>query len=137
MIPFLVQRAEKKHRPERKGIDSIIKFSYMGSSDFEWGALPNSLGVIRKNINTYTYLDVPIEGKVVTVFCPEDKKSLMETYLKELGECKHHLKEGSYFDSYLFGRDNVDTDLWWDLENFVIFWDKDNAFEKEFKKIIN
>lgn len=71
----LIQRGTFETREYKTGIDSILKFDYMGSSEFEWGALPKSLGRIRENIDSYTYLDVPIKDKVITVFCKDSQKS--------------------------------------------------------------
>jgi hypothetical protein len=89
MKTWLLQRAKFSDRDFKKGIDSIVQFDYMGSSEFEWGALPNSLGRIR----AYTYLDVPIGDKVITVFCKESQKTEIKQYLETLAEGKMNTKE--------------------------------------------
>ena len=101
LIPYLVQRASFNEREHKSGIDSILKFDYMGSSEFEWGALPESLVEIRKNINNYTYLDVPIGNKIITVFCDSSQKSKIKQYLSDLVNRKYHLKEFSAFNEYI------------------------------------
>jgi hypothetical protein len=83
MKTTLIQRGKFDNRDYKKGIDSIVRFDYMGSSEFEWGALPESLGKIRDSINDYTYLDVPIKDKVITVFCQDSQKSEVKQYLNE------------------------------------------------------
>lgn len=137
MKTTLIQRAKFENRDYKKGIDSIVHFDYMGSSEFEWGALPESLGKIRDLINDYTYLDVPIKDKVITVFCKDSQKSEVKQYLTELSENKWHLQEYSDFDNYVnpqFMKSR--TDFWWDISNHLMFWRKDNEFESKFKTII-
>ena len=137
MKTTLIQRAKFENRDYKKGIDSIVHFDYMGSSEFEWGALPESLGKIRDSINDYTYLDVPIKDKVITVFCKDSQKSEIKQYLTELSENKWHLQEYSDFDNYInpqFMKSR--TDFWWDISNHLMFWRKDNEFESKFKTII-
>ena len=137
MKTTLIQRAKFENRDFKKGIDSIVHFDYMGSSEFEWGALPESLGKIRDLINDYTYLDVPIKDKVITVFCKDSQKSEVKQYLTELSENKWHLQEYSDFDNYInpqFMKSR--TDFWWDISNHLMFWRKDNEFESKFKTII-
>ena len=110
----------------------------MGSSEFEWGALPKSLGNIRSELNKYIYLDVPMNDKVITVFCKDSQKSNVKLYLTELSENKMRLKEFSAFDSYIkndgYFKDRFD--FWWDIENDLMFWKKNNEFEIKFKTII-
>lgn len=137
MKTTLIQRAKFENRDYKKGIDSIVHFDYMGSSEFEWGALPESLGKIRDLINDYTYLDVPIKDKVITVFCKNSQKSEVKQYLTELSENKWHLQEYSDFDNYInpqFMKSR--TDFWWDISNHLMFWRKNNEFESNFKTII-
>jgi len=138
MKTTLIQRAKFENRDYKKGIDSIVHFDYMGSSEFEWGALPESLGKIRDLINDYTYLDVPIKGKVITVFCKNSQKSDVKQYLTELSENKWYLQEYSDFDNYINPSQNFKsrTDFWWDISNHLMFWRKDNEFESKFKTII-
>jgi len=138
METWLIQRGNFENREHKNGIDSILNFDYMGSSEFEWGALPKSLGNIRSELNEYTYLDVPMQDKVITVFCKDSQKSDIKTYLTELAENKMRLKEFSAFDSYIkndgYFKDRFD--FWWDIENDLMFWKKNNEFETKFKTII-
>lgn len=138
MKTWLIQRGKFEDREHKSGIDSILSFDYMGSSEFEWGALPKSLGNIRSELNEYTYLDVPMQDKVITVFCKDSQKSDIKLYLTELAENKMRLKEFSAFDSYIkndgYFKDRFD--FWWDIENDLMFWKKNNEFEIKFKTII-
>jgi hypothetical protein len=138
MKTTLIQRAKFENRDYKKGIDSIVHFDYMGSSEFEWGALPESLGKIRDLINDYTYLDVLIKDKVITVFCKDSQKSEVKQYLTELSENKWYLQEYSNFDNYINPSQNFksETDFWWDISNHLMFWRKNIKFESNFKTII-
>lgn len=143
METYLVQRAKFAIREDKSGIDSVLKFDYMGASEYEWGALPDSLKRIRKEINTYTYLDVPIGDKVVTVFCKEEQKSEIKQFLQTISEGKMRMKCGSRFDDFIESKPEEkqdkwnDFDFWWDIENDLMWWRKDNDFEVSFKEKIN
>jgi hypothetical protein len=139
METWLIQRGKFKNRENKSGIDSILSFDYMDSAEFEWGALSRSLGNIKKELINYTYLDIPLKDKVITVFCKNTQKSDIKTYLSELAENKMRLKEFSAFDSYVNsdGYFEHKFDFWWDIENDLMFWKKNNEFESKFKTIIS
>lgn len=145
MKTYLVQRAEIKDREEKKGIDSIIALDYMGAAEYEFGAIPDSLKTIRENIPDYTYLDVPINGKIITVFCNSKDKTFIQQYLKDLASGKFYTKNGSYFDQCVnpskFDKEwqikhPLKINFWWDLDNNLMFWVKNNEFELKFKSLI-
>jgi len=135
MEVWLIQRGTVQYREGSKGIDSLVRFDYMGSAEFEWGALPKSLKRIREELNDYTYLDIPIKERVVTVFCKNSQKSEMKQYLTDLAERKFRLKEFAAFNEFVndsgYFKDRFN--FWWDIENDLMFWKKDNEFELKFK----
>jgi hypothetical protein len=139
MKTSLIQRAKFEDRPYRTGIDSIIHLDYMGSTEFETGTVFESLSLIRESLNEYTYLDVPIRSRVVTVFCPDKVKSEVMAYLNDLADYKMRLQEYSDFDTWVKDSEFKNrTDFWWDLTNHLMFWKKNNIFEIKFKlKIVN
>jgi hypothetical protein len=147
MKTYLIQRGtiQDNSHLDKKGIDSIIQFDYMGASEYEWGALPDSLKRLRSRINEYTYLDVPLFGKCISVFCNNEQKAEVMDYLKELANGKMHTKLGSYFDQYAKPTKHdlewqqkhpLKTNFWWDIENDLMFWVKNIEFELKFKTII-
>lgn len=138
MKPYLIQRAKFHYRQDKKGIDTILKFDYMGSSEFEFGALPKSLQRIRDVISEYVYFEINLNGKSITVFCKENKKDFINQYLTDLSLKNFTLKEYSDFDNYIYdgGFFKCNTDFWWDIENDVMFWKKNQDFLNEFEKII-
>lgn len=133
----LIQRARFEDRDYKKGIDSIVHLDYMGSSEFEDGSVQRSLAKIRSSISEYTYMDVPVKDKVITVFCKDSQKPEVKTYLNDLAEDKFSLQEWSDFDTYINkGEIPNRTDFWWDLGNHLMFWKKNVEFEQKFKPII-
>lgn len=136
---LLIQRFKKldKLRDYKKGIDQVLKLAYMGKADFEFGAIPDSLKMIRSKKNEYVYLDVPINDKVITVFCHNSVKSEIKTYLTELKDSKISTTGSSYFNYFIEGNQRFDdTNGWWDLINHIMFWEKDSDFELRFKNRI-
>ncbi len=145
MNTYLIQRGIIENRESEKGIDSIVQFDYMGSSEYEFGALPNSLARIRKDINKYTYLDIPIGNKVISVFCKDSQKSEVNQYLQEIALGRMRMKERSCFDELINPSKHdierqakypLKINFWWDIENDIMFWIKNIDFEKKFKDII-
>lgn len=145
METYLVQRAEIIDRDYKKGIDSIISLDYMGAAEYEFGAIPDSLMAIRANIPDYTYMDIPMNGKVITVFCNVKDRLEVSQYLKDLANRKFYTKNGSYFnqcinpsqhDKEWQAKHPLRINFWWDLENHLMFWVKDNDFEAKFKGLI-
>jgi len=49
LLPTLVQRLKVREfpSPNGKGVDLSFSMDYMGASEFEWGALPNTLRELR------------------------------------------------------------------------------------------
>ena len=137
MEPYLIQRA-KFTESTHQGIASILSFDYMGSAEFEWGALPKSLKRIRENLEQYVYVDIHIKNKVITVLCKESQQFDMKLYLLKLSKGEPRLKEFSAFDSYIndkgYYKDRFD--FWWDIGNHLMFWKKNPVFEEKFKALI-
>jgi hypothetical protein len=82
MTPDLIQRAKFVDNPLKTGLDSILKYDYMGSAEFEFGALFDSLTKhIRPNAKTYVYGNIHFfrpKELSVTYFCPLELQPEME-----------------------------------------------------------
>ena len=142
MRPYLIQRAKFETDTDRIGLDSILAFDYMGSAEFEFGALPKSLKRIRDKISDYTYFQYSFynhPSKVVTVFCKKTQELIIPEILEDLFKDKYRLKE--HCDLYNFVTPTTSyrtSDFWWDIENDYMFWRLDTDFHSQFKKkIIN
>jgi hypothetical protein len=145
MKTYLVQRARIEDRDYKKGIDSIVHLDYMGATEYEWGAVPDSLKRIRADIADYTYMDLPMDGKVITVFCKASVRDGVPDMLDKLasGEMRCHCYTD--FDNFLRpsniqkewqAKRPLRTAFWWDIENDLMWWEKNNEFEKKFKSVI-
>lgn len=139
--PYLIQRAKfiipSEHTKTRKGIDKLLGFDYMGSAEFEFGALPKSLKRIRENRDKYTqfeYSFIKHPEKKVTVLCKKEEKSEVSEYLELLAIDKLRLKERCDLKNFVTGNQrNWDNDFWWDIDNDFMFWKPNPEFELEFK----
>lgn len=135
MNPYLIQRGKFVDREYKTGIDSILQWDYMGSAEFEWGALPKSLKIIRDIKESCELFDVEYKGKMFTVYCHKDHKGEIPTYFEKVET--QHLKEFSGFDKVFVNPFNFSVpDFWWDIENHVMWWQKNPEFEEKFKNQI-
>lgn len=132
--PYLIQRAEIK----RPLVEATERFSnaavldYMGSAEFEFGALPSSLRQLQANVDRISLTVEPRikDGerslRVLHTFTPEEYEEYVG-YLMELRADKRRTKETTRFaEGYEQGKYNK-TDLWWDLDNSTMF-----SFDKIF-----
>jgi hypothetical protein len=136
--PYLIQRC-KINRPlgEYVGlpVSKAVRFDYMGSAEFEFGAIPKSFREIRANFDQYKITRVPsvTETKDVAValrvFHNMSDGEFAE-YTKWLesaraNESNIDTKESVGLDPK--GHYNKDVDFWWDIDNNVMF-----SFDKNF-----
>lgn len=110
-------------------ITKLFTFDYMGSSEFEWGKVPESFSEIYKNISSYISFEMIFKGKsyqewirpakrkklvdfparevVVYVLCHKEFEINVKEYLALLrkgdyGNKEIHLKEGTWFKDRMF-----------------------------------
>lgn len=141
MTPYLIQRAKfSKEKNESTGLDKLLNFEYMGSAEFEWGALPKALDSIRGKISKYVIANITIEDKDITIFVNKDVTPLqLAKYMDDLAYRVSYLKEPSGFDYYIKQKDVGSfvnkPDFWWDIKNDIMFWKKNKDFESEFSEL--
>lgn len=147
--PYLIQRVMRRKSPlnERggtKGIDLHFRFSYMGSSEFEFGTLPNSLSEMRNGHSiVLTPLNLTTEdGECEATFVGRsDEFNLAAfTILADLNGTGS-FKERPLFQAGLYGDGGPDG--WFALQQkrhdydwvpFVIFKDEEDA--KLWKRLV-
>lgn len=132
-IPYLVQRA-KIRNPLVVGTERLshaVNFDYMGSSEFEYGALAKSFRAMEGKELTLRVFDAIAENgiplRVLSLF-QDDRFHEYGQYLLRLRNQQNgkiHLKENSGFDPDFFY--NKNTNFWWDIENHVMW-----SFHKPF-----
>ena len=139
--PYLIQRAEIETplaAPTAR-LSQAVNFDYMGSAEFEFGALPKSFRRIESMADNWkcrivaeiTEEDVPL--RVWSALTDEEFTQYVG-YLKRMRDPKNHgghlrTKEAVRFEhDYNHGKFNK-TNFWWDVDNDVMF-----GFKKEFMK---
>lgn len=134
----LIQRGNirKEFMEEKAGVDKILSFQYMGSSEFEHGAKPQSLARIRANKKGYCYHTIKISGKNITAYLPESKIDSLEKYLTDMASGNFSYQEYTDFDNFVKNPKNCSTDFWWDIKNDLMFWEENPEFESKFKEQI-
>ncbi len=136
---YLIQRGTI-NRPlgEHKGLklSAAVDLDYMGSSEFEFGALPASFASMFIHRDGYKLKKTERITKQVgehqfalRVYHNMEEKDFND-YVEQLVHLRNgtgnlYLKERTYFElgSTFFGK----FDFWWDIENHVIF-----SFDKHF-----
>lgn len=132
---WLIQTGQfKKGITEITGRKSIIDLNYMGSAEFEWGALPDSTRRMLTNIDFYEVFTFPeykdIEENEMMVYAPIMFKEHISSIIHNLveGSLNRDLQEPCYLLSYLNGKNSKfnKVNFWWDIENdFYIFFGED------------
>lgn len=132
---WLIQRGKFKKidKENIEGIDSLLTFSYMGSAEFEFGALPHSLRrIIIEGNGQYGFIEIfKVKNKSkesAFVYCKLSEKEEIEEAVKHLSKNDYGYKEAALMASYIKnGEDSnsgyYDCNFWWDIENdfFVLF----------------
>ena len=131
MEMYLIQKGNVKNsETDDSGIDSHVSWTYMGSSEFEWGALPTSLRSMKRS--TMITDTITIKGKEIFVFLPDNVEiSELQTNLEKLSDDDLRLQEYNSFHRY-FGDEELSDrieDVWWDIGNNIMF-----SFNEEFMK---
>lgn len=158
---YYIQRVEK-HIPELKenkyGIDYFVSFDYMGSAEYEFGAVSRTWKFMKENFHQYKMETIPMElgGKTYNVFCViprnADKEYMIDLF-KVLYDYKYRTKEASrVYDigqmvsnktTYQVGWLNLITDYWsnevpWFATispSIAFYWYKEMSLSEEDKEI--
>jgi len=141
MVPYLVQRGTfKKENYGTNKLAELINFDYMGSAEFEFGALWYSLERILQKLDEYTILKVKevkdIKGNTMLVFGNKNKVKELIEVAKGLAQDTYILKEYSGINSYIKGDRWIRDNFWWDINNdFFIFFEegKETLIKKALK----
>lgn len=130
---WLIQRGQFKDTKfdDITGIDSLLSFEYMGSSEYEFGALPKSLRrIIEEGYSKYSFVEVDSvrdkDGNTARVYCKNNEVEDAIKAVIHLSENDYGYKERASMHKYIvdgYKDKPFTTDFWWDIENdfFVIF----------------
>lgn len=133
--PYLIQRAtiETPLADDSSRLSQAVNFDYMGSAEFEFGALPKSFRRIEAVADDWKCRRVEEikEGdKPLRVYSAltDDEFEQYKQHLIAARSGKLHTKESTYFEHdhaerFKYAR----ADFWWDIDNDVMF-----GFHKQF-----
>jgi hypothetical protein len=133
MEPYLIQRGRFKVDGKPTGYDALVQNDYMGSSEFEFGALSASLKAITSSLDQYTINATDLkqaDGRGLFIICLNDVKDQVTEILVKLSKDERKsffLEEPTYLKNALNqtkwnGRlsSAAGTELWWDIGNHWI-----------------
>lgn len=141
----LIQRCsirDPRFAGDRKGIDKLLSFDYMGSAEFEFGALPKAVRLLREAaVNDKLELVETPFNSVLTKepFYVIASKDLDKEYLFQgvfgSGSRAYNTKEGTYMDIHL----NKDTTrmygleicAWMILDGPPVFWSSNKTLAQK------
>ena len=99
---FLVQRVSFHPNKRRTGVDSLFRFDYMGSSEFEGGALHHTWKAMKASAQEYILVELqaPLGDNIESVWAvvrPEEQEYAQELFRSELlREKKYRFKESTF-----------------------------------------
>jgi hypothetical protein len=120
--PYLIQtgRFQDVSDTEIGGLDSLINYDYMGSSEFEWGALPHSLEQICLLWAEYVIFQMDEikdgDGQCLWVLCRKVQIEELKDALKKLfsKDCPFDTKERTGMYDYV-NLNALRVNFWWDV----------------------
>jgi len=129
--PYLIQRGiiNKPFADHNARLSEAVNLDYMGSAEFEFGALPKSLRRIQQKVDSWTKALIPdiqyvgINLRLFSALKPEELE-VYSGYLKSIYyEDSIHLKENARFTdlSKKTFKFSSDPDFWWDIENDIMW----------------
>jgi len=135
--PWLVQRAKFKDVKIENivGIDSLLSMDYMGSAEFEFGGLPQSLRRMVANFNQYEVFTVnkvkDSEDNSMRIYCNKNVFEPVRENAIHLSENSYGYKEVCDMQKYIKGNKDKNN-FWWDIDqDYFIFFGKDKARKVE------
>lgn len=119
--PYLIQRCMLREPiGEITGFDSVFKCDYMGSAEFEFGALLKSLRrVVAQNWYVFDTNFKSDDGRgLFIVACAGAQKNQILPLIPQLIERKIRTKEGTRLKEAIAGGEfAIKFVMWWDIEN--------------------
>ena len=122
--PYLIQRARFKNgNAENTGFDAILRFDYMGSAEFEFGALSKSLHRMVADCEKYSMIQFDQvktgNNMPMFIFANMDNIEAIKDAAIHLSQNKYGYKERCDMPDYI--KEGLSTlhrnNFWWDIEN--------------------
>jgi hypothetical protein len=126
-IPHLVQRIkapEGNPLLNRKGVDRVVEYDYMGSSEFEWGALRDALKRLKaaKGVELWP---LTIDGIKFRYVGTKEQAEEIRAWVQADLAGKWHGQEASYLRRAIGRHDSWEAQLkertcgWWALDEGI------------------
>jgi hypothetical protein len=136
--PYLIHRVECHYEPDRKGVMALCSYDYMGSAEFEFGAVGKALAVTRDLLSCggpMVIAKVPLKTpvRVPVVVAGKETHTDYETIYALMGEYKLDVYDFPAFVDVVnrLVQEKCDTKetcyfnrnfaMWHDLENDIYF----------------
>lgn len=124
----LVQRLDAVDHAGRKGFDALFRGHYMGSAEYEWGAMAGALRFVRER-GDVRIVTTTVAGRNVHVVGPAELLQARVADLRLWVADGASSRDGSWFTHALGiepDRGNLRVDAWWAL-SAGIAWTLDEA----------
>lgn len=109
----------------------IFSFDYMGSAEFEWGAVPECLGRIAKSADKYTAWVKVINAANVFIIGQIELKEQITERLWDIARYKQNHKENPCFKEALAEQKHYARYKGWiELNNHFLFFTDEAMFQK-------
>ena len=134
---YVLQRCFFADEPQPKtGFMKLMTFDDMGYAEFEFGERKSSFDRILSNSADYTFMDIRVKSKLITIFCNTNIRPYIREFLNDLADGEIVTKTYDDFGNYVNTNSNFDnkTDSWWSFDCDFMFWKKNNEFELKFKE---
>ena len=104
------------------GRNGLVDLDYMGSSEFEWKAIPHAYRRIMGNKDKYIFHycnDIKDhKGKILVIFCKKEYAEKIESEMKRYIKEHYHLKSFSTIHDHLEGNEwGSKRDFFWCIDN--------------------
>lgn len=121
--PYLIQRLSLRNGAPKDpdSFDKLYSCDYMGSAEFEFGALPDSLKEITRNLDSYRIVRVEPktaahDGRLLYAVCTDEQEEDLLGFVPQLVDGTLRLKELIYLKEAL--EEPVPAVVaWWDVSN--------------------
>ena len=123
--PYLIQRGRIKNYDEPiQGIDHIVELDYMGSAEFEFGALPKSLKRMCRKADSLTITESALQAingeKIHVIYTSPVDEVLV--HIMAMAYNRYRLKEMPRIAEALNAPDTRRySNFWWDIDNDYMF----------------
>lgn len=128
MSYYLVQRLTVRDNApaDAIGFDTLFSLDYMGSSEFEWGAIPAALKSMRRKRVSAKPFSVVIDGQARDVYMVGESNQLIQAAANlqkwASGPRPFDSKEATGFAEAFAGEKTWrDTNAWWAIQEDIAF----------------